>query len=226
MVSGSPWKIALKRLLGAARIVATRGEEQSLGGELQADLRAALGDEGNTLDRLDERSDLDRGHCGVLLRQQLAELRELGVQQAGGGAAAVVDDAEQPVDADRGTRTERQLDRRSWSSAKRFRGLGERLCGDQDGRGGVGVRRRPLELADREPEPVGGGEHDALPSISTRMPVSIGRVSSLPAATATWLMASENTSSGESSRSAAAAPEAGGSPRPAWWAARTWRCRR
>ena len=55
--------------------------------------------------------------------------------------------------------------------------------------------RLPAQLADRQPVPVGRASVSWSPSISSRTPVSIGSVSSRPAATATWPTAAAKVAS-------------------------------
>ncbi len=96
----------------------------------------------------------------MLGRQQLTELGELGVEQAGGGATAVGDDAEHALGADRRTGAERQLDRGQSVAAEGLRGLRQRAGRHQHRGRDVAGGGHPLEFADREAESVGGREDD------------------------------------------------------------------
>ena len=183
--------------------------------ERQPHRGVALGDERDALDGVDERRGLDRGDGRGLAGQQRAVLGELAVEQAGRRATAVA------LEADEAVAGARRGQRECTTSQRRegLRGVGERAGRHQR----VGLERRcsrvPRELAHGQAVAVGGRERDRRsPSISMRMPVSVGRVSSRPAAIATCATAAAKVAPATVPVEPAC-PAAAGSPRPAGSAA-------
>jgi hypothetical protein len=63
-------------LFGPADVVGTGRQPQHIVGEFHPDLRTAIGNQRDSLDRLSQFRHTDRGYRGVFGRQQLAELTE------------------------------------------------------------------------------------------------------------------------------------------------------
>ena len=125
-----------------------------------ADLGAAIGDQGDTFDRFRQFGDAYRGHRCVLGREQLAELRELRVQQPGGGPFAITANTQQSLLAHRRTGTERQV--HLGARGARLRGIRKCLGRHQDGSFDTRDSGGPREFPDSQPESVRGSQNDLL----------------------------------------------------------------
>jgi hypothetical protein len=149
-----------KILFGAAHIVGAGRQPQHVVGEFHSHLRAAVGHQRDTLDRLGQFGDADGRNRGVLGGQQLTEFRELGIEQPGGAALTIAADTEQPLLADGRSGAQRQVDVRAVGAG--FRGFCQRLGRYQHGGLDIGGFRRPGQLAHCKPEPVGGRQNHLL----------------------------------------------------------------
>ena len=146
--------------LRTTNVVGPRRQLERSVGELHPNLCTAVRHQRDALDRLGQFGDGDRGDSSVFSRKQLTKFRKLGIEQSRRAALAVAADSEQSFLADGRPCAQRQV--HIAGARTGLRGFGQRLGRHQYGRFDIRRIRRPGQLPDRKPEPVGRGQNHAL----------------------------------------------------------------